>query len=251
MSNTLVTPADSDSNLAVGYYRPDDGHIRKATPFVNTDGFSPSASMASSINDLAKYARFHLSTQDDSILSRHSLREMHMPYWIYKDWVGGYGLGIGTQRIGGWTISGHGGGYKGYLTQFSVCREHNTGVIVLTNSLDGDPYSFVERAYKLVLPEILKITKQTPQAKPEWQKFVGSYDSDWGGVEVIVRDGQLQLVSVRFMDLPPAILEPTERPNEFTLKEAGNPWETARFETDAAGKVTRLWTRNEYLLPKR
>lgn len=251
MQNTLVTPTSQDE-LSAGYFIPDDQHNRKAVPFVETKGFSPSASMASSVSDLAKYARFHLSTQDNGVLSSHTLREMHQIQWLYKDWAGGYGLGTAVQRIGDWTVSGHSGGYKGYVTQFVMCREHNTGVIVLSNSLDGDPYQLVERAYKLVLPEILKITKPAPaEPKPEWQEFVGSYLADWGEVVVLVRDGQLQMVNLRNLNVPPGILEPTEHPNEFILKEPGNPWETARFELDAAGKVIRLWGRNEYLLPKR
>lgn len=252
MTNTIVAPTQPDDVLAFGYYRPDEQHIRKAAPFVDTKGFSPSASMASSVNDLTKYARFHLSTEDTPILSKHSLREMHQIEWLNKDWQGGYGLGTFIQRIGEWTISGHSGGYKGYITQFMMCREHNTGVIVLTNSLDSIAYEVVENTYKLVLPEILKITKPKPtDAKPEWQQFTGSYVGDWGEVVVMVRGAQLQMAYPRFVTMPPTNLEPTDKPNEFILKEPGNPWEIARFETDADGKVTRLWTRNEYVLPKR
>ncbi|MBI1276935.1 MAG: serine hydrolase [Anaerolineaceae bacterium] len=251
MTNTHVTPDKPDEALALGYLRPDKAYVRKAAPFVETKGFSPSASMASSVNDLTKYARFHLSSEDTPILSKHTLREMHQIEWLNKDWLGGYGLGTFIQRINKWTVSGHSGGYKGYITQFMMCREHNTGVIVLTNSLDGTPYEVVERAYKLVLPELLKITKPEPkQAKPEWEKLVGSYTGDWGEVVVMVRDGQLQMAYLRYLDMPPTVLEPTDNPNEFLLKETGEPWETARFETDAAGNVTRLWTRNEYILPK-
>ncbi len=252
MRNTVVAPTKAEDDFAFGYYRQDEQHQRKAAPFVETKGFSASASMASSVNDLAKYARFHLSTGDTPILSKHSLREMHQIEWLNKDWQGGYGLGTFIQRIGNWTISGHSGGYKGYLTQFMMCREHNTGVIILTNSLDSMPYEYVENTYKLVLPEILKIVKpKAPEAKPEWQRFAGTYLGDWGELVVMVRGEQLLMASPRFVMMPPTVLEPTENPNEFTLKEPGNPWEIARFETDAEGNVTRLWTRNEYVLPVR
>lgn len=251
MNNTLIAPTSSDTNLAVGYFIPDDQHARKSVPFIATNGFSPAGSMASSINDLAKYARFHLSTQDTPVLSSYSLREMHNIQWLNKDWQAGYGLGIGIQHLGEWTVSGHAGGYKGYLTFFVMCREHNFGVIVLTNSLDSDPFQFVDRAYRMVLPEILKITKaETPEPGPEWQKFVGTYYDDAGELEVIVREGQLQIVSLRNLNVPPAILEPTDDTNEFIIKEPGGPWETARFERDTGGNVTRLWLRHEYVLPK-
>jgi hypothetical protein len=170
---------------------------------------------------------------------------------LNKDWQSGYGLGTAVVRIGDWIISGHSGGYKGYLTQFLMCREHNFGVIVLTNGLDSDPFQFVERAYKMVLPEIVKIDKpETPEPKAEWQKFVGCYYADGGEVEVFVHRGKLQMMSLRNLKVPPTILELTDHPNEFIIKELGNPQETARFELDGDGKVTRLWLRSEYVLPK-
>ena len=131
-----------------------------------------------------------------------------------------------------------------------LCREQGFGAIVLTNSLDAEPYEIAERAYKMVLPEVLNVTKpQPPEAKAEWGKWLGTYQAEWGDSEVIIRGGQLQMVSIRYLDFPPAILEPTENPYEFVIKQPGNPGETARFEVDEGGQVTRLWVRNEYMLP--
>jgi hypothetical protein len=116
----------------------------------------------------------------------------------------------------------------------------------------SNPYQFVEGTYKLVLPEVSKITAPKPaEAKSEWEKFLGTYAADWGDSEVIIRGGQLQMVSVAFFDESPTILEPTDQPNVFTLKQTGNPRETARFELNGDGKVTRLWLRGEYAVPKR
>ncbi len=251
MRDTVVTPAGGEANLATGYFMPDESGVRHAAPFIPTNGFSPSASMASSVNDLAKYMRFHLGMDSTPVLKAHTLREMHTVDWLHKDWSGGYGPGIGIYRIGDWTMSGHSGGYNGYLTQFSLCRDHKAGVIVLTNSLGSDPYSFVEQAYKLVLPEIIKINTPKPaEAKAEWQKFTGTYVDSWSEIEVIVRGGQLQVVSVQWLQLPPAVLEPTDDPAVFTIKEPNGTRETARFEQNDAGEITRIWLRNEYLKRK-
>jgi CubicO group peptidase (beta-lactamase class C family) len=168
MNTTIVAPVGDEPDFATGYLVLDDHGVRKPAPFVATNGFSASASMASSVNDLVKYARFHLSKADTPVLSGHSLRAMHNIHWLNPDWQGGYGLGVAVQRIDNWTVSGHAGGYKGYLTQFLVCREHNFGVIVLTNSVDSDPFNFVEQAYKLALPEVIKVvTPKAPEPKPE------------------------------------------------------------------------------------
>ena len=50
--------------------------------------------MASSVNDLAKYMRFHLSTEDTPILSAYSLREMHRVRSMENDWTSGNGIGF-------------------------------------------------------------------------------------------------------------------------------------------------------------
>lgn len=252
MTDTLVTPTGDEPRLAQGYFVAGEDYTRRTAPFVATGGFSASASMASSVNDLVKYMRFHMSGTDSPVLSAHSLRDMHRVHWLNKDWQGGYGLGMGTWRIGDWTLIGHSGGYQGYLTIFSLCRDHPFGVIVLTNSIDSNPLQYAERVYKSVLPEVLKVTQAAmPDSDPAWQKYVGTYHMDWGESEIVIRNKQLQMVNLDLLDMPPIVFEPTGEPGVFKINAPGNPGETARFELDADGKVVRLWVRNEYILPKR
>ena len=250
MAHTVVSPDGSEADLATGYLRLSDDYERADAPFAATGGFSPSASMASSINDLVKYAKFHLSKGETPILSGYSLRDMHRIHWLHEDWNAGYGLGSSIFRVNDWTISGHSGGYKGYLTQFTLCRKHDFGVIVLTNSFESMPTQYIQQAYKLVLPEIIKVTAKTSEPQAHWQRYVGTYVGDWDIAEVVIRNGELQMVSVDFIDGYPARLKPTEEDHVFVIEVPGNPGETARFETDDEGNVTRLWTRNEYMLPK-
>jgi CubicO group peptidase (beta-lactamase class C family) len=250
MSDTIPLPDGSESNLVIGYLPFDENHQRKAAPFVDSRAFSPSTSMASSVKDLVKYAKFHLSKGQTPILSAYSLRDMHRPHWIYENWQGGYGLGISSMRINDWTISGHNGAYKGFLTMFSVCREHDFAVITLTNALASDPFSYTERAYKLVLPEVIKITAKTQEPEPQWQKYVGSYANDWSDFEVVIRNGQLQTLVLDYIDMPPTVLEATDDPTVFINRVPGNPGGTSRFELDEDGNVLRLFTRNEYSYKK-
>ena len=53
-------------------------------------------------------------------------------------------------------------------------------------------------------------------------------------------------MSLDYLDDPPVILEPTGVEHEFVIQAPGQSNETARFELDAAGQVTKLWLRNEY-----
>lgn len=250
MNNTVVMPKGDEAGLATGYLRYGDSYERAPAPFVETGGFSASASFASSINDLVKYAGFHLSEgRSGEGLSSYSLHDMHRPHWLHDDWQSGYGLGSGILRLHDVTVAGHSGGYKGYLTAFTVCREHNIGVIVLTNSVSSDPFQYVRHIYKWLLPEVLKATaKDKPEADPAWRRYLGVYKNDWGESVVVIRHGQLQVIAMDTMDMPPTVLEATDKPHTFKLKQPGNPVESARFELDAEGKVWRLWYGNEYSL---
>ena len=216
------------------------------------NGFEASANFASSINDLVKYAAFHLGAIESPVLSSHSLQDMHRIHWLEPSWSDGYGLGSMLYKLGDWSISGHAGGYPGYLTGFTLCREHDVALIVLTNALGSAPPEYINQGYKLVLPEIIKATEAArPVANPDWQKYLGEYSHDWGYEKVILREGKLQIISLDALDYPPVILEPTDEEHVFIIQEQGASNETLRFELNDEGEVWRMWQRNEYALRDR
>lgn len=247
MSETHAVPEADDAQLATGYTRERKNGKRNAFPFWKMNAFEASANFASSVKDLVKYAAFHLGLRGDAVLSPYTLFDMHRVHWLEESWKGGYGLGMGLQKIEDWVISGHGGGYPGYLTAFTICREHKAGVIALSNALGSNPHQIAEQAYKLVLPELIKATAEAkPEANPVWQKFVGDYASEWALQKVVIREGQLQLLYLDDLNGKPTLLEPTDDETVFVLRQAGQSNETLRFELDAGGEVIRLWERNEY-----
>ena len=81
--------------------------------------------------------------------------------------------------------------------------------------------------------------------------YLGDYFHDWGYEKVILRNGQLQIVSLDAMEYPPVILEPTDAEHVFTIQEQGGSNETVRFELDESGEVLRMWLRNEYAFKRR
>ena len=247
MTDTFPQPQRDDPLLATGYSQLDENHQRSPMPFFLMNGFEASANFASSIKDLVKYAAFHLDDSNDAVLSRHSRRDMHRVHWLEPSWQGGYGLGSMIYKLDNWTISGHAGGYPGYLTGFTLCREHNFGLILLTNALGSNPPEFINQGYKLVLPELNKATEAPkPAIDPAWRQYEGEYFHEWGYEKVLIRNGQLQIITLDELDYPPVILEPTGTEHEFIIQAPGQSNETARFELDAAGQVIKLWLRNEY-----
>ena len=251
MSSTFPIPQSDDPRLAIGYSQLSDNYERRPIPFFLMNGFEASANFASSINDLVKYAAFHLSADENAVLSPHSLQDMHRIHWLEPSWDAGYGLGSMQYKLDDWSISGHAGGYPGYLTGFTLCREHGVALIVLTNALGSGPPEYINQGYKLILPEIIKATEAAiPEANPAWSKYLGNYFHEWGFEKVIVRNGQLQIVSLDAMEYPPVILEPTDAEHTFIMQEQGGSNETVRFELDESGEVRKMWLRNEYAFKK-
>lgn len=246
MRETLTGASGGEPNLATGYLREDDDGQRGGMHVVDAKAYDAATGMASSVRDLAKYARFHLGTEANDILSSHTLRDMHRIHWINEKWEQGYGLGMILRRFNGFEVSGHSGGYKGFITQFAISRKEQFAAIVLTNAIDSDPMQVLEQMYKLVLPELVKISAEKHEAQEAWQQYVGRYASEWANVQVIIHDNQLQIVNIHYPDAPRTVLVPTDEPHTFTIQLPGNPGETARFEFDDTGKVIRLWERNEY-----
>jgi hypothetical protein len=83
-----------------------------------------------------------------------------------------------------------------------------------------------------------------------WKTYIGDYLSDWGLSKVVIRDGQLQLISLDFIDTPATILEPTDQAHVFILQQQGESNETAHFELDANDHVVKMWIRNEYSIQR-
>ena len=246
MTNTLTAARGGEDNIATGYLRPDNFHARQAIPIIDSRGFDSAAGIVSSVSDLAKYAKFHMSTDNHALLSAYSLREIHRPHWTFTDFSGGYGLGVRVTRIGDWALTGHTGGYKGFLTYFGVSREYQAGFIVLTNALDSEPLNYTRKIVELILPELAKIRRKTNTANPAWDMYVGRYQSQWRDFNVVIRDNTLQAVSVAYPTEPPAKLEPTDEPHTFVVDVMGNPGQIVRFVMDANNQVTRMYTGNEY-----
>ena len=106
MAETRPLPRADDPQMATGYSKEKDGFQREALPFWLMHGFEASANFASSVNDLVRYAGFHLGLADASVLSPYTLLDIHRVHWLDEKWDGGYGLGTGIFRVKDWQISG-------------------------------------------------------------------------------------------------------------------------------------------------
>lgn len=150
MKDTLVMPpAPDDPMLAKGYGRRLPDGTRGVAPYSDCKGITPAANMTTTATDLAKFAMLQFRDGPEGgkqILRGSTLREMHRPHWLQPDWKEGFGIGFRVSRIGGKSFVGHGGAVQGFRTHIRLSPDDKVGVIVLTNSDDGMPISYAEKA---------------------------------------------------------------------------------------------------------
>lgn len=259
MTKTRAVPRRGEPGLAVVYVRASPGGPPvPADPAVQWPG-APTAidgagAIASNVEDLAKYAAFHLaegSNGDSPVLSGRTLREMHRPHWLLPDWQESWGLGVHVRRVNGYVRIGHDGG-GGYAADLTFIPGLKLGVIVLTNSEDDDPGNYRDYAVQLLAPILDNSSPRAARKLPsESTRFVGLYEAKnhLGRMLVAVLDGNLVLLSP---DEPnprtgSTLLQPTGEPNVFFEREPDVgpsewPGEKLTFDVSAGSTVTGFHT---------
>ena len=256
MLATRPVPRPDEPGLAVGYLRAAPGTNFVPGPFLHSDSIAPAGAIASNVEDLAKYMAFHIdegSNGDSRVLSGRSLREMHRVQWLLPDWQNGWGLGMHVRRVDGMVRVGHPGSVPGYTANMEFIPALKLGVVVCTNSNEGDPTAYVDYALQLLSPIIAKsMVRPSPTPDEQWRRYEGIYRSkDYRTWVVTILDGQLSLVPP---DAPnPAsartVLEATSDRTAFTMRTGpgyslGPDGEKFTFDVSADGTVTGFHTEN-------
>ena len=254
MTSTRVIPPTDMPSLAIGYGRRMPGKPRRVEPFFNGAYMIPASNLASTVEDLAKYASLQFRTGPAGgaqILKGSTLAEMQRIHWLQPDWKSGWGLGWGISRRDDLTRVGHGGSVPGHRTQISFAPAEKFAVIALTNSEDGRQSLYVNQAYAIVRPAIAKAVAAeatVPTADPAWNKYVGVYTWEDEEIHVAVLDGRLTMFDPA-EDNPwesRVTLEPVSG-NVFKQKGGDAVGETVTFILDASGKVVRYEAPGYYM----
>ena len=258
-STSAAGPRAPPERLATGYLtRPPDGAPPLAPPTVSR-ALAAAAEMSSTVEDLARFVSAHLAGPDaaaSALLSPATRREMHRVHWLSPSWTSGRGLGFSVWRQGDRTLVGHGGWVAGHRAQIAFDAESRVGVVVLTNSDQGGPASYVRQAFDLVAPAIETLTApavEVPEAEDP-ERFAGTYQTPWGEVtDVLVLDGGLVMYD---RSHPPA--ENVERSLTRLIPEGGTAFRMATdddtgsrvvFEVED-GRVVRVQVGENYLFPQ-
>jgi hypothetical protein len=218
--------------LATGYGRRLPNQERALSPFTDCRSVTPAANMASSVEDLARFAMLQFRSEPPGgtqILAGSSLREMQRVHWLNADWSAGRGLGFYVWRKNGKTLAGHGGALQGYRTEFQVCPEDKIGVIVLTNADDGNPLMYIDKAFQWVTPALVAAVRPSPASEidPAWKQYTGKYRTVWNDIEVLLLDSGLVLID-------PSLPDPQLVMTKLT------PVSTHVFRMEAADTITMI-----------
>jgi CubicO group peptidase (beta-lactamase class C family) len=261
MSRTRVLPAADMPGLAVGYRRRVPGGGREVEPFVDIGAESPAGSLASNVEDLARFASLQFRdgpAGGAQILKGSTLREMHRVHWLRPDWQSGWGLGFAVRRVGNQVRIGHGGSLPGHRCQVELAPVEKLAVIVLTNANDGDPLRYVNQAFTLVGPAVAHATappRRDLAGDPAWKTYVGTYTWKEEDVQVLVLNGELTMVFPQAENPWESriVLKPV-RPHTFRMTPAGVTYaaigELLTFEVGDDGRATRLRAPNSYWVPR-
>ena len=252
--STMLFPEAHRDRLAVGYGRRMPEGKRETRPFMDCKGITPAANLSSTVEDLARYLAFQIS-DGKGVLKASTLREMHRIHWLRPDWKSGAGIGFAITRANERTVIGHGGSLAGYRTQISFSPEEKLGVIVLTNSDDGNPGSYVNQIFNVLAPALKKANPaiaKAAQADPEWNKYVGKYRSPWGDSEVLIVNNELVMIDPTSENpMETMVRLVAQGNNRFKITTdnqnyGGAVGEIVSFELGVAGKLTRMKTGESY-----
>ena len=256
MLKTRPVPHPDEPGLAVGYIRTDPGGSFVQAEYSPSGPLNPAGSIASSVEELGKYLAFHMeegSSRDSPVLSGRSLREMHRPQWLLSDWQNAWGFGMRVRRVDGIVRVGHSGSVPGYTSYVEFVPALKLGVIVLTNSSDGDPTSYVDYALQLLSPLVAKsLVRPSQRLGEELKRYEGVYRSkDYRVSIVTILDGQLSMIAPEAPNPNAArtMLEGTNDPHVFTMRSGGGfshgpVGERLTFDVTTDGTVTGFHTEN-------
>lgn len=180
------------------------GHITRdseasvARPWALARCGNPVGGLVSSVEDVLRYARFHLGdgTADDGtrIVSPGSLEAMREPEAeigaLDRDAVG---ISWMLSDRHGKRVVGHNGATMGQVARLTIVPDDEFAVAVLTNSDEGAQVTLDAGAAALEAYCGIEPQKPEPVLRPEseLEEYLGRYDAQMGMLELEAEDGKL------------------------------------------------------------
>jgi CubicO group peptidase (beta-lactamase class C family) len=169
-SDILIT-----HRFAVGHQKVK-GKVLVARPWAIGRAGNGVGGVVSSVRDLLKYARFHMSNGAKKVISGKSLRAMRVQQ-VDAGPRGGMGITWFIRKVGDITFYAHGGATNGQQAYLFFIPEKDFALAILTNSDDGGIITAGITNYALDLYFHVKSKLPKPIQKPagELKEYSGRY----------------------------------------------------------------------------
>jgi len=245
---TSVPDAHATGRLAAGFAARRGSPERERLTLFDAEGIGPAAGMASSATDLAAFARWQMRLRadgGDQVLRASTLREMQRVHWVDPDWETTWGLGFSVVKRDDKTWARHGGRCPGYSTEFAVLPKEELGIAVLTSANQSNVSLYARKAVAVLTPAVKAASKgsaEQPERDPEFDRYVGIYDTTWGRDAIVRWKDGLAAVGLGSRTIDPADwIAPLKHVDGHVFRRVrtddGSLGEEWVFEVDDDGKV--------------
>lgn len=234
--------------FVVGHTSPYDAGepVSVARPWPIGRSSHPAGGIISSVNELMRYAQFHLTAEG-------VIREMQTP--LVQTTLAGdeRGLSWMIRPVGEARIIGHGGATKGQQATLQLCPAAGFAIAVLTNSDRGSELhgSVTTTAFKAYLGAVAKEPTYITLPPDALAEYAGRYAAPLNDLTLSVEDGalKLQLIPKGGFPKPDSPPGPTPPPahlafasrNLAYVADGPGKGSTVEFLRDDAGRI--LWLR--------
>ncbi|WP_330458654.1 beta-lactamase family protein [Streptomyces sp. NBC_00820] len=245
--------------FAVGHNRDEDGELRAARPWkahpAGARGDNPGGGIVSCVDDLLRWARFHLEGGDGVLPAKalHGMREQTVA--LRGSTLGdGFGICWFLREVDGVRTIGHGGSGNGQFAELLIVPERNFAVVSLANEGPGG-HPFNQAVLRWALEHYLGLTEHDPEPVPfdaeRAREVAGRYEIDAMNLD-IATDGAALTLGVGIKpeiraasdaDMPPDY-EPAAMGflpgdgDEYIITEGGLKGQRGYFTRDDKGEVT-------------
>jgi CubicO group peptidase (beta-lactamase class C family) len=168
------------------------GEVKVARPWAIGRAGNGVGGVVSTVHDLLKYARFHMSKGKIHILSGKSLKAMRIPQ-VDAGARGMMGITWFIREVGSVTAYAHGGATNGQQAYFFFVPEADFACAILTNSDDGGIITakVFSKAMELYFNAKTGLPKALKSNTVELKEYVGRYKIGTECFDLKVKDGYL------------------------------------------------------------
>lgn len=177
--------------FVVGHQKVKD-QVQVARPWAIGRAGNGVGGVVSTVRDLLKYARFHMSNGKKNIISGKSLRAMRAPQ-VDAGARGWMGITWFIRKVGDLTVYGHGGATNGQQAYFCFLPDQDFALAILTNSDDGGIVTAgaFHAAMELYFHAKVKLPKPVRTPAEELKKYIGRYRIGIECFDLKVKGGHL------------------------------------------------------------